>query len=349
MSDVQTTHWEGCWKTGEKKHAGCEEAQKGCGNHSHGHPLHLCKPKLDDKTRRGREFAPDKSAGCGHRFDCCVLGCRCECHPENLVPAPALPVPVPAAPRLDVRRVGQEAQEPVLRGRSRMAEEVKRCACSEWATCPEHQAMVANLHAPAPAPSATITYACQFCRVLEPEEHKPDCFVFTVTALRAEVERLRIKIKNYEPVDTYNGCTIEEWKAEAERLSREAQMWDREAMKERARADKAEAEVEELRKDHRSCPICHGDPSTFRAGNEGYGEEDFDINSCPETKWRDGRLVNHCHERCLRVTTEAQRDALLKAMREIEVCLSRWDTQVTEAKLIAAAALASTDEGREGK
>ncbi len=31
-----------------------------------------------------------------------------------------------------------------------------------------------------------ITYACQFCRVLEPEEHKPDCFVFTVTALRAE-------------------------------------------------------------------------------------------------------------------------------------------------------------------
>ena len=115
------------------------------------------------------------------------------------------------------------------------------------------------------------------------------------------------------------------------------------------RTNKAEAEVEELRKDHRSCPICHGDPSTFRAGNEGYGEEDFDINSCPETKWRDGRLVNHCHERCLRVTTEAQRDALLKAMREIEVCLSRWDTQVTEAKLIAAAALASTAEGREGK
>lgn len=28
MSGVQTTHWPGCWKTGEKKHAGCEAAQK---------------------------------------------------------------------------------------------------------------------------------------------------------------------------------------------------------------------------------------------------------------------------------------------------------------------------------
>lgn len=49
-----TTHWPGCWKTGEKKHAGCEEAQEGCGNHSHGHPLHLCKPKME----------PDRCAKC---------------------------------------------------------------------------------------------------------------------------------------------------------------------------------------------------------------------------------------------------------------------------------------------
>lgn len=73
--------------------------------------------------------------------------------------------------------------------------------------------------------------------------------------------------------------------------------------------------------------------------------------------WQEERTVLLAHDVALRAEVErlrnlygaplalaAQRDAVLKAMREIVECLSRWDTQVTEAKRIAAAAIKEAGE-----
>ena len=109
--------------------------------------------------------------------------------------------------------------------------ENERCACGhgigyhERADNSGHCTYCACVGKPhAPEPSGTITYARQFCRVLEPEEHKPDCFVFTVTALRDEVAAWKDRFRALTDCDSPD-------------------MAGNAFIREKARADAAEKEV----------------------------------------------------------------------------------------------------------
>lgn len=92
--------------------------------------------------------------------------------------------------------------------------------CREWrkggavACCPDCNG---THEKPAPA-SERITYACQFCRVLEPEEHKPDCFVFTVTQLRADLAREKERADYLEKINASQADQIAVIYAREERL-----------------------------------------------------------------------------------------------------------------------------------
>ena len=85
----------------------------------------------------------------------------------------------------------------------------------------------------------------------------------------------------------------------------------------RARADAAEAKLKKAEEERDDpCPWCHGRRQDFRALDQGYGEEDIDINRCPSTKWEGGRLTHHCHERCERVAAESRVAALTEIIEK---------------------------------
>jgi len=138
--------------------------------------------------------------------------------------------------------------------------ENERCACGhgigyhERADNSGHCTYCACVGKPhAPEPSGTITYARQFCRVLEPEEHKPDCFVFTVTALRDEVAAWKDRFRALTDCDSPD-------------------MAGNAFIREKARADKAEAEVERLRQKCSHGGLCCYDIEDVRAARDRYRE-----------------------------------------------------------------------------
>lgn len=64
------------------------------------------------------------------------------------------------------------------------------CECGELPGHPRHDKDTGDHAFVAPAPRRVVLYACQFCRVLEPEEHKSGCEIITIAALRARVAEL---------------------------------------------------------------------------------------------------------------------------------------------------------------